>query len=362
MAISIGRCVVFALAGLAVVLPGTAAYGQDAQDTAPINDRIDLWNSRPPVPATVMTKYNNAKTIAIEFPRAYKDAVRQVLEMFISHFCKASQAELPPGHGVRSGAPPQDWRRAWRKFIVAELTVGTTRRFQQETTDILCPILVDTVTAYLDEKGNPFLEVRSGAMMILVQCPASPRAKVSALLRLMRMKTANQAMRFMAARELGRLKIRKAVPDLVKLLKVKNPVLQSAAARALGEIGDVDGLEPLLGLLSSVGDTTEGPASAAREALLDTIAGVKSIARMNTLDPKVQARVVAYLMRVVLSDPDRRVVVAAASAVKDITAHVESFSVLDREEELQAKIERLRVWWLEQKYAKDYYRKFFSTE
>jgi len=152
------------------------------------------------------------------------------------------------------------------------------------------------------------------------------------------------------------------VPSLVGLLGSGNLVLDAAAARALGLIADEKALDSLLDLLNATGDTVAGSPEQAREAVLATIAGIRGVVAANTFTKPIPAKVLATLMRCVLSHPDRTVVAAATRAIRDVTAYPESLEPDLREEDFQRGIERLFRWWLQQPGAKEYYEKFFRLE
>ena len=332
-----------------------------AQQTQPadISDRIALWAQRPPIGATVMDTYTTALTITSQFPSTFKAAVRQVIEMKVSHMVLGLGDQLTPEPD--RDATVEDLRRLWRLDILGDLAKGTPQ-FKAEALAVLCPILADVAVGMLDEKGDPAVAARVNALLLLTDIAGSDGSKVNALLSILRRKGVERGALLMVVRELGRLKIGVTAPDILKLLSDDNPVLLAAGARALGKIADMGALDPLIALLLRAGDSVKATPEDARDAVLAVIEGLRGVASANALNERQQAKTVAALMRTVLSDPDRLVVVAAADAVRQISGYPMALDARMSEEDFQAGIEKMRDWWLKQKLAPEYYRGFFSGE
>lgn len=345
---------------VAVMLAGLATQAFAGAEATSINGRIDLWAMRGELSKAVKDNFKAATTIDREFPESYKELLRQVIEMKISHMAKGLRKGLE--QEVRLEATIDEVRTAWRQEILRDQEQAPSAQFRREMAAILGPVCLDLITGYVTPGGAPDEPVRATALLILVGIPGSPPGKVDALLALLRGKDTTQGTLFMVVRELGRSKIAVAVPDLVKLLKHPNQVLQGAAATALGRIADADALEPLVELLLVTGDSLEVDATAASDTLRVAIDAIVSIATANTLDDRVRGQAVAGLMRRVLTDPDRVVVVTAANAVAKLTGYPQAFNDREPEELLQGKIDRLREWWLEQPGARESYRQFFHIE
>jgi len=358
MSASARRCAVCAgvcMAAIALVGPAGAADPTPAT----INDWCKEVNERPRLSKVVEAKYKSALTINLPFSKDYNEAIRQVLEMRVARMALGERKGLQPPAPL--DAPKEDIRREWRLSTLKDLRVATSPHFRDEVTTILAPILTAMVLGYKDAKGQPDKAVRVNAVLLLVRQPGPHQAKTNALLRLLRTKGVDEGSLFTVIRELGRLKIVAAVPALVSILSTPNVVLQAAAARALGSIGDDAALDPLLVLLARAGDTATGAPEQARDVVAATIAGIRGVAAVNELGDRTP-KVLAALMRRVLTDPDRMIVAAATEAIRDITAYPESLKPTLPEEEFQRGIERLRVWWLRQKGAKEYYERLFRLE
>jgi hypothetical protein len=331
-----------------------------------INAQVAAWNARPALPQSAAESFENCKTVATEFPKAYKDAVRRVVEMKVAHMVAANRSEFVGDLGKE--APEEEIRRVWRLDILQDLQTlrgsrqAVTKQFQVETAAILCPMLEALAAEAKDGAGRPAVTVRATALLLLTEIPGDPEGKVKALLGLLKRPGLEQGALYLVVREVGRAKVAAAVNDLISVLQSDNQLLVGAAAQALGRIGDEAALLPLLNALTRVGDTTGASPDEAREALLGVIEGIRGVVKPASLvGEKRQARVVAALMRRVLTDADRLVVVAAVDALRQIAACPERLDVRSSDDEFQRGIERVREWWLRQPGAQEAYQAFASV-
>ena len=357
MSASLWRCGVWSAAVLlAVAVSGRSLAA--APQPATINKWVEEVNARP---RPDESKYRTAMTIPdLALPSDYRKAIREVVEWRLARMAKANPKGLRPAPPM--DASPEEIRRLWRLSIVRDVQASVSPYFRQEVVDTLTPIATALALGYNDPKGRPDRAVRINAVLLLVRLPGRYEKRTEALLRLLRQKGVDEGSLFLIIRALGAEKIALAVPTLLGVLSGSNPVLSAAAARALGSIGDKAALKPLLRLLHRSGDTTLYSPHEADNLLLAIIEGITGVATVNELSEAEQAEVLAALMRVVLTDPDRVVVCAAVDAIRQIAAYPYSLKPTLPEEDFQRGIERLRRWWLKQKGAKSYYEKMFHLE
>jgi HEAT repeat protein len=97
----------------------------------------------------------------------------------------------------------------------------------------------------------------------------------------------NPHVRAAAARALGDLGRKEAVPDLVILLRDPEGYVRSAAAQSLGKLGDRSAIQPLIGVL--VGEQVPGQEGSGTGLIIGTTDQLPELARLKIVEEKIGA-------------------------------------------------------------------------
>ncbi len=131
--------------------------------------------------------------------------------------------------------------------------------------------------------------------------------------------------RVAAAEKLGRMRSRRALPDLVAALDDPSPEVRIRAAKALGAIGGLTAVQSLIGALRDtnrwsalrIADLLAGVGSEAVEPVLEAFPGLPRAARVPAIDilGRLRSRRAVPLLRSLLRDRDADIRARAAHAL-----------------------------------------------